>query len=420
MRRIFITAFVVFLTTITFAQKKSSFGIKFTGFVKTDVIYDSRQTVAAREGHFNLYPSNEDFDAYGEDINAKSNFNMLSIQTRLKGVITGPDAFGAKTSALIEGAFFGQTNGDVNGFRLRHAFAKLNWENTELLVGQYWHAMFITDCFPGTVSFNTGTPFQPFSRNPQIRLTHKANDVKFVFAAMSQRDFASTGPMGGGSQYLRNNTLPELNFTFQYHKKNSNGNEFLLGAGADYLSLTPRIETPEGYATNESVSSFSFMAFMKIKANNITWKLEGVLGQNTTHLTMLGGYAETDIINPTTQDFEYTPLNTLSVWTEIHTNGKDFQAGLFAGYTKNNGFDEELDPAGSIYARGANIDYVYRIAPRLIFNSGKMRFAGEIEYTAAAYGTTQDDVTVANTNLVGNLRFLVGVHYFFLKTINLK
>lgn len=413
MRRIFITAFVLFLTTITFAQEKSKFGIKFTGFVKTDIIYDTRQTIAVREGHFNLYPYNEDLDAYGKDINGKDNFNMLSIQTRLKGVITGPDAFGAKTSALIEGAFFGHTAPDVNGFRLRHAYAKLKWENTELLVGQFWHAMFITDCFPGTVSFNTGTPFQPFSRNPQIRLTHKADAIKFIFTAMSQRDFASTGPNGGGSQYLRNNALPELNLTIQYHKKNSNGNEFLLGAGADYLSLTPRIETPQGYATNETVNSLSFMAFMKVKANNITWKLEGVLGQNTTHLTMLGGYAETDILYPAIQDYEYTPLNILSVWTELHTNGKDFQAGVFAGFTKNNGFDKELHTNGDIYARGANIDYVYRVAPRLIFNSGKMRFAGEIEYTVAAYGTTQDDLTVANSKEVGNLRFLMGVYYFF-------
>jgi len=411
MKRIFITAFVLFITTITFAQEKATFGIKFTGFVKSDIYYDSRQTVSVREGQFNLYPMIENLDTYGKDINGKDNFNILSIQTRLTGAITGPDAFGAKTSAVIEGAFFGHTEGDINGFRLRHAYAKLNWENTELLVGQTWHAMFITECFPGTVSFNTGAPFQPFSRNPQIRLTQKADDFKFIFSAMTQRDFSSTGPAGGSSQYLRNSTLPELNFTIKYHKINSNGNEFLIGAGADYLSLTPRIITPAGYATSESVNSLSFMAFMKVKADNITWKLEGVIGQNTTHLTMLGGYAETDIIDPITGDLEYTPIKTLSVWTELHTNGKEFQAGVFAGYTKNNGFDKNLE--GGIYSRGSNIDYVYRVAPRLIFNSGKMRFAGEIEYTVAAYGDVQSDLAVTNTDTVGNLRFLLGVYYFF-------
>lgn len=413
MRRLLITAIVLFLTTITFAQEKAKFGIKFTGFVKTDIYYDSRQTVSVREGQFNLYPMMENLDAYGKDINGKDNFNMLSIQTRLKGAITGPDAFGAKTSALIEGAFFGHTGADINGFRLRHAYAKLNWDNTELLVGQTWHAMFITECFPGTVSFNTGTPFQPFSRNPQIRLTQKADNFKFIFSAMTQRDFSSTGPAGAGSQYLRNSTFPELNFTIKYHKKNSNGNEFLIGAGADYLSLTPRIETPQGYATSESVNSLSLMAFMKVKSENITWKLEGVLGQNTTHLTMLGGYVETDIIDPLMLDYEYTPIKTLSVWTELHSNGKKIQAGLFAGFTKNNGANKDSFLGAHSYSRGSNIDYVYRVAPRLIFNSGKMRFAGEIEYTVAAYGVGQPDLTVVNSETVGNLRFLMGVYYFF-------
>ncbi len=410
MKKFLLTTFVLFFTLTILAQNKSKFGIKFTGFVKTDIFFDSRQNVAVREGHFYLYPLNEDLDPNGDDINAKDNFNILSIQSRLRGTITGPDAFGAKTSAVIEGAFFGHSDIDVNGFRLRHAFAKLNWTNTELLVGQFWHAMFITECFPGTVSFNTGAPFQPFSRNPQIRLTQKVDDFNFILTAMTQRDFASTGPDGGSSKYIRNSVIPELNLTVKYHKKNTNGNEFLLGAGADYLTLTPRTETPGGYTANETITSWSFMGFTKIKTSDITWKFEAVFGQNITHLTMLGGYAETGLSG---QDYEYTPTKTTSFWTEIHTNGTKFQAGLFAGYTKNNGTNENLMQDGSIYARGANIDHVYRISPRMIFNSGKMRFATEIEYTAAAYGSTQNDLSVDNTKEVGNLRFLVGVYYFF-------
>lgn len=412
MKRVLFTAVVLLLTTLTFAQEKSAFGIKFTGFVKTDVIFDTRQNVTAREGHFNLFPYNESIDGFGRDINNKDNFNMLSIQTRLKGSITGPDAFGAKTSAVIEGAFFGHTGADINGFRLRHAFAKLKWENTELLVGQYWHAMFITDCFPGTVSFNTGAPFQPFSRNPQIRLTHKMDDVKLVFTAMSQRDFASTGPDGGSSKYLRNGVMPELNISLQYHTKN-NSNEFLFGASADYLSIVPRIETPLGFSTSESVNALSFMAFMKIKSKDITIKMEGIMGQNITHLTMLGGYAETGMVDSFSEEYSYTPLKTLSFWSDIHTNGKNFQLGLFGGYSKNKGLADNETLVEDVYARGADIDYVYRIAPRMIFNSGKMRFAGEIEYTAAAYGTADDELKIEESKEIGNLRVLIGVYYFF-------
>ena len=101
----------------------------------------------------------ESKDQNGDDKNAVPNLNILAVQTRLKGTITGPDAFGAKTGGVIEAAFFGHSNSDVNGFRLRHAFLTLKWTNKTLLMGQFWHPMFVTDCFPGTVSFNTGMPF---------------------------------------------------------------------------------------------------------------------------------------------------------------------------------------------------------------------------------------------------------------------
>ncbi len=393
------------LPLLSIAQDLPKFGIKFSGFVKSDIYFDSRQNVSAREGHFYLYPMNEAFDVNGVDINGKSTFNMLSIQTRLKGAITGPDAFGAKTSAVIEGAFFGHTAPDINGFRLRHAFAKLTWENTELLVGQYWHAMFITECFPGTVSFNTGAPFQPFSRNPQIRFTQKFNEVKMSFTAISQRDFTSTGPIGGSTSYLRNNVIPELNFTLQYSTKSEGGNTFLLGAGVDYISLIPRIENDLGLAVDESVQGFSTIAYMKYTSKDVTIKFEGVMGQNTTHLTMLGGYIESY------QTGEFLPVNTNSLWTDIHSNGKKVQVGLFAGYTKNKGTGE--DNRGAFYSRGSNIDYAYRISPRINFNSGKMRFSGEVEYTTAAYGSVIEDSSVTDSKEVSNLRLLIGVYYFF-------
>ncbi len=395
---------------VSFAQDKK-FGIEFHGFVKNDIFWDSRQSVAVREGHFYLYPKNESLDINGNDINATPSFNILSIQTRLKGVITGPDAFGAKTSAIIEGAFFGHTNADINGFRLRHALVKLNWTNTELLVGQYWHSMFITECFPGTVSFNTGAPFQPFTRNPQIRLTQKMGDLKIKIAAISQRDFVSTGPDGASSLYLRNSVLPEMNMTVQYNKKNTNGNEFLIGAGVDYKILTPRLMTDSVYSTNETVNSLSTMAFLKIKIPALTIKMEGIYGQDMYNMTMIGGYAVTNITDPLKNYLEYTPLSTLSFWTDIHTNGKKVQAGLFAGYSQNLGCGEDI--VGDRYVRGSDIDYVYRISPRIIFNSGKMRFAGEVEYTTAAYGAPDTDGTVINSKEVSNLRFLIGVYYFF-------
>ena len=45
------------------AKKMPLFGISFSGYVKTDLFFDSRQTVGLREGHFLLFPENKKPDA---------------------------------------------------------------------------------------------------------------------------------------------------------------------------------------------------------------------------------------------------------------------------------------------------------------------------------------------------------------------
>ncbi|RLD78030.1 MAG: hypothetical protein DRJ15_12330, partial [Bacteroidetes bacterium] len=113
MRRLLIIVIFLGYGLVLKAQDESKFGIKFSGFVKNDFFWDSRQTVAAREGHFLLWPKAQLLDENGNDINDKTSFNFLTIQSRLSGVISGPDAFGAKTSGLIEGDFFAQANAHI-------------------------------------------------------------------------------------------------------------------------------------------------------------------------------------------------------------------------------------------------------------------------------------------------------------------
>ena len=211
-----LTIIAIILPFFGIAQDENKFGIKFSGFAKTDMFYDSRATVGVREGHFMLYPANENQDEAGDDILKQPSFTMLSIQTRLKGTITGPDAFGAKTSGIIEGEFFGTTDSELNGFRLRHALVKLDWATTQLLVGEYWNPMFNTKCFPGTVSFNTGAPFIPFARNPQVRVTQKFGDFYGAITVFSHVDFTSTGPNGSSPSYLQNAVVPALNLRLEY------------------------------------------------------------------------------------------------------------------------------------------------------------------------------------------------------------
>lgn len=418
--RFFSTAMlVIFCLPALLAQpsdKDPMFGIQFKGFVKTDMIYDSRQTVASREGHFLLWPQPELLDVNDQDMNGKDNFNMLSVQSRLTGVISGPDAFGAKTSGLMEGAFFGHSNPDINGFRLRHAFLKLNWEKSTLLVGQTWNPLFIVHSFPGVVSFNTGSPFQPFSRNPQLRFTYQlGSQFNVVAAAVSQRDFASRGPVGVSSSYLRNSVLPDMHVQLHYASAQDGSNSFSSGVGVAYKEIVPRLTSYDGDSAlvrvDERLGSFIAMGYAAYKTKPLTINAQAVYGQNMSDLLMLGGYG---VVNqdPVSGVADYAAVNAFSAWLDVHTNGKAVQVGLFAGYTENLGADQDIN--GAIYGLGNDIRYLYRVAPRVMVNSGKTRFAFETEYTTAAYGTAFNNKAMPlNPKEVANLRLLLAAYYFF-------
>jgi hypothetical protein len=408
MKLLFTVYILCFINISISAQGKSepsnTFGINFKGFVKTDVFYDTRQNVTIREGHFLLYPQPELLDTNGADINGSPNLNMLSIQTRLTGLITAPDFLGAKTSGMVEGAFFGHSDGDINGFRLRHAFLKLDWEKTSLLVGQFWHPIFTAEVFPEVVSFNTGVPFEPFSRNPQIRIIQKFNLIELSFTAASQRDFPSTGPSGTSSVYLRNSGIPILNFNFKYKSGNN-----VAGVGVNFLSLQPRLVTEKKYKTNQKINSLSFVGFGKFVFDPLTIKLHGIYGENLTDLTLLGGYAVKNKIAATGEE-EYTNLKTISLWSEI-IYGKELAVALFAGYTENLGAPDDI--VGAYYSRGNNIKSVLRVSPRVQYKVGNVQFAAEVEYTSAAYGTPDIKGKVINTKNVQNIRTLISSYLFF-------
>ncbi len=215
--------------------------------------------------------------------------------------------------------------------------------------------MFVTGSYPGTVSFNTGAPFQPFARNPQIRITQNLWRFNFILSAMEQIDFMSTGPVGPNPNYLINSCVPELNFRAEYKS-----DALLVGLGVNYKSLMPRLNTTvtyisddtlynDDYKTNQRVNGASFFAYFKHKSKPITIKAYGVYGQMMYSMTMLGGYAESEILQdefahlPDSiisggSDINYAPISTASAWLDIHTNGKKLQVGLFGGYVKESGF----------------------------------------------------------------------------------
>lgn len=412
MKRIILTLLLLPCFLFTKAQEKKESKLpKFQvhGFIKSDYWYDSRQVVSAREGLFTLFPKDVDYDKLGNDINASGTFNYTAISSRINAKIEGPNSFGAKTFGFIEGGFTGASNANINTFRLRHAYIQMDWTKSTLLMGQFWHPMFVTEVFPSIVSLNTGAPFQPFLRSPQIRYTQHWKKLDMIVAALSQRDYTSIGPQGRSYTYLSNSLTPNVHFQLKYKSGNNT-----IGAAADYKTLKPRLQTDSNIVTSSTISSLSYMAYYKYKKKGFEVKTKVVWGENLADNLMLGGYAVASI-DSLTDERTYTSTQHLFSWLNLSylKQYKRFalQPGIFLGFAQNMG--TKTDNVGIYYATGANIDKMYRVSPKLNFKSGKMMFSVEWEYTHVMYGQNENSGIVNNTHAVANNRILFTAFYFF-------
>jgi hypothetical protein len=399
--------------------EKSMPEIKFSGYIKSDFFTDSRQNFAVRENMLLLYPKPRVKDEEGSDINDVRNTQFIPFQSRITARFTGTRIMNARASGLMEGEFFGTTDLTSNTFRLRHANIVLDWETgVSVMMGQFWHPLFVTECFPTTASMNTGIPFNPFARSPQFEIAYKTNNVRYSAAMVSQLDFKSTGPNGGSTEYLRNSGLPELVGKIIYVSDNK---EFLIGTAAAVKQLRPRLTDSGGHKVNETIGSYSAMGFSKLTRGMTTLKLAGILGQDLFHLTMLGGYAISSDAgysggNLFNQPLQYTPVSTFSAWGEF-IYGKLWELGLFSGYSRNLGAAANINIADQgyfFYSRGSDVNHLLRTSPRLSYNMKNMRIGAEAEYTLALYARSLDARGRPQGNdAVGNFRLLLFAFYHF-------
>ena len=383
---------------------KPQVAAKIYGFLRNDLIYDSRQMASANDAELSLFPLPPAKDANGTDINAAGSLQMAAILTRVGLNITGPDAFGAKTSGIIEGEFWGVTGNPggylTNLFNLRHAYAMLDWKTTQLAFGQYWHPMFHLDCYPGVINFNTGIPFSPLNRSPQIRLTQKLDDQGHFTAAVtaiSQIDM----PSPQGNVTLANGITPNLDLLLQYKTDN-----FLLGGNLDYLSVLPSLSSPgTGLATTQRANATRFSLFTKIILDPIQLKASFTSGGNLADQVMLGGYLGYNT-KSTTTEATYTATKTSAFWVDLAGTGKSVVPGIFFGTTSNNGAGSAGGDANYVLLGINNVKNVTRVAPRIEFISGKFRFGAELEFNTVAWGTYNNDGTVSNTSNTSSTRFI--------------
>ncbi len=391
------------------AQEKPS--IKLYGFIRNYACFDTRESMTSNSEQFYYMPKDEAFDANGDDINEQPNMMLLSITTRLGANITGPEFLGAKTSAKIEADFagFGTSN---TVLRIRQAYAKMDWEKNSVLLGQAWHPM-MGDMMPDVFSLETGAPFTPFSRTPQLRYDYKNKGFTLTATALYQFQYTSYGPDGSSFNYARNAIVPELYFQAMY----KNGG-FQVGAGVDLLTIKPRQKFEHNGATykckEDPVVSVSPTVFASYKNGN--WGVKGrfTYAQNAAHLSMISGYGVTNI--DANGEQEYGTLNSVGGWVDV-TYKQPLKKGFltfccFAGYTKNLGCQDDI--VGPIYMRGEkNMDNMWRVAPSVLYTHNAMSFGIEYNPTTVAYGTADSRYKVKDTHNVTNHRICAMMKYNF-------
>ena len=166
-KRNILTLLLVFATILELNAQIKDVKFNFYGSVRADIFYNSRVSQEMIDGLFYMYPLDKKLDANGEDLNARASSNFYVLTTRFGVNVEGPKLGSARTFAKIEGDFRG-AGSDLFTLRVRHAYFQLNWDKSDLLVGQTWHPLF-GDVFPRVLNISTGAPFQPFSRSPQMR-----------------------------------------------------------------------------------------------------------------------------------------------------------------------------------------------------------------------------------------------------------
>lgn len=372
---------ILFVSSVNlFAQdtKPENPTAKLYGYINWESIFDSHASITSRDGELYLYPDKPTDDSKNAQL------EMLSLQTRVGVKIDGGNVLGAKLSGVIETDFFATAEEYSRQIRMRHAFMKLKWEKSALLMGHYWHPMFGPDVFPKVIQFGAAVIYNPLNRAPQIRYEYQPIEkLKISAIALEHGYHASKGP-----KYAhRNSAVPDMQLQVTYGSKNN----FLTGITAGYLMIEPRDSTANQSINQTTANSYNLQWFGMAKTGPLTINAKASYGTNMSQFVMLGGYARNAADSLATGDFSYTNYKILAVYADFgYKISENLGAGLFAGYTENMGTEDKLIP-GTIQARGASIMNIYRVAPRLTYTSGRLRLALEYAYNAAAYGEGDPD-----------------------------
>jgi len=181
------------------------------GFVKFDMGWGSQSqgqdapgALASGNG-----PYESAADKYG-------NFYSYAGETRLNFLTKGPDAWGAKTSAFIEGHFRGDasTPAAQGTFALRHAFMAFDWPRSKLIIGHTFQKWGLLPTFANFVAeYAVPGPFLKGQRQPQIRFEQSiAKNWNWALAVISPTNTLGNNPNNTSTGVVDSYTRSQMPF----------------------------------------------------------------------------------------------------------------------------------------------------------------------------------------------------------------
>ena len=387
-------------------EKPSHF--KFYGFIRNYFAFDSRESKSGTKDLFYYIPKDEALNVKGEDMNANPTFRFLAITSRL-GLDVKDFQFGkTKVGAKIETDFYCM-NGNVAVLRLRQAYATLGWDglgmdgkqSTSLKIGQAWHPIAADQ--PYVIDLETGTPFNPFSRTPQVMLDHNfSKNFTLTGGFIWQMQYLSVGPNGASDNYIKYGCTPEFYAGVTF--KSNNG--FLGRVGMDVLSIKPRWRDANGSKVDDRLTTVNPYVYAQYAAGDLSVNAKVVYASAGEHFNMLSGYGVTDINSD--GSWEYAPLHSTASYVSVKY-GRKLQVQGMIGYMKNLGTSKDLysdttipsalmvgEPDNTKYTSSkylylsgngfSNLNSIIRVTPTVVYNLGKLSFGLEYDITAAQYG----------------------------------
>ncbi|MBR3653481.1 MAG: porin, partial [Bacteroidales bacterium] len=171
-----ILAIALLAATLSAAAQESAPKFKWYGFIRNYAVADTRESVYGTEDFFYYLPKDTKI-VNGTDLNAQRTFAFAAITSRIGLDLTGYEVSGWNVGAKLEADFYAGVSG-VTGtalLRLRQAYVTLAKGGFSAKIGQAWHPMAAD--MPHVFSLNTGAPFGPFSRTPEVVLDGKLSDA---------------------------------------------------------------------------------------------------------------------------------------------------------------------------------------------------------------------------------------------------